>query len=653
MKILPIARQGLFRNVLVLLAVLLTNACGGGGGGDDNTPPPKSPPPPTNESPTVGISNLTQGQVISGPFKVEITASDDGSVARVELIEERFNTTFATDTSDPFEGMIEPGEYFPEDGPVDIVATATDNTDKTTSTKVSVIIDFIVPVVDITSHDGSVSLSGVETLAVSATDIVQGELVLSDDTVLCTLGPQTLSCDWDTTSVTDGSYTVIARITDAAGNTAEDSVTVQVQNAAAVENLVGRNRLSTIAVYPDELQTKTVVWSMEMTLCDKCTAYAEYNRNIFVGSTDNIRVPFEDPDGDGNWEARIQLNFPEATAPALRDGSTDHFFLRAKFFAEDGSQMFPEGGRPESRIGVVSRSVEAAVGVRATSSPNIVNTENGIIGVRADDFDGSFEDVDRISRLLYSVYPDDRWDGVFFVNFGWSYADVPFHPESFDPGLYGSAGNLKTIAWMDNRFDFGAAMHEFWHFLFFKFTNPSLPLNVGAEGTGHVGFCNFKGLFASYDLVDNGDGTSTLASQSDPRAAERLSELSAYWAGMLPSFSPFRCLTDTSVNAVIGTIVSNSSITEVDMEAFRNVYGETPTPFATSQKNYNGAMVAILQDRNLEPAEIDYLTAIARSYASTANSYTINKGTTLERVSPGSFYHATHGNGRMYFPTDE
>ena len=85
------------------------------------------------------------------------------------------------------------------------------------------------PSVTITNPSDGATVSGTVTITVTVSDKEDGSItpdIYIDGTYVAT----TFSYDWDTTTTTDGSHTIVAEATDSAGNTGSDSVTVTVNN---------------------------------------------------------------------------------------------------------------------------------------------------------------------------------------------------------------------------------------------------------------------------------------------------------------------------------------------------------------------------------------------------------------------------------------
>ena len=663
---------------IIFISLISLTACGGGGGGDggDSTPPPT--PPPSNQMPTVSITNFSSGEIVTGTVEINFTAEDnDGTISSVSCVEENSSTELPVTENDTYTCEFATSTF--ADGYNGVTVSATDNDGATASTELALTIDNVMPQASIVEPSNSEALSGEVTFMASASDFDSNIFqFVVDGVVVISTTSGSLEYVWDTTQVEDGSYIIAAEAIDLAVNLSSDAVTYEVRNnpstivdrdkdgiADDVDPIVfalGRNWLSKMAVYPEELQGGEIVLSAELVLPEGWSAYSWYRSDTFLENFIQdavVESPFEDIDGDGVYESVVTLDFPEAHPPKLRDGTTDRFFIEIRFRDENADKIprpfnNPGGGLPQAMVGVVSKTVNATI--RSTSSPNVHNTENGIIAVRLDDFDSSREDFHRVSRLAYSVYNDDRWDGILFANLGRSYTLNPVGGEP-DAPLYGSSGKLISIGWMDNSFDFEAALHEFWHHRLFYFNDPSLRMGIWENGViegPHAGFCDFEGSFALGDIIDNGDGTSTLESQQLPVPMYGLSEVSAYWVGMLPSFSPFRCYTNASVPVRQFDVVPNTSITEIDVNTLTSVYGASPTPFETSKKDYTEAILLVTQGRHILQSEADYFTAIARHLAGIGEPYLVPEHfENLQRISPGSFHFFTHGNGSLSFPTDE
>lgn len=223
MKVLQTTSQRRFKSVFGLFALALS-ACGGGGGGGGN-----NPPPPVNRDPVVNITNLTEGQEVSGSFDVDFTASDpDGDPITTSCHEVNRESPLPVTGSGPYTCGYTSASF--PDGRNGVLAGANDGKGGGDSHQVMFIIDNIDPEVLSISYGHTNDLSGTETFTVDVVDIASGTLSIGS-TQICQLSPDTLMCDFDTTSIADGSYSVTADIEDHAGNTATLSLNVQVRNS--------------------------------------------------------------------------------------------------------------------------------------------------------------------------------------------------------------------------------------------------------------------------------------------------------------------------------------------------------------------------------------------------------------------------------------
>ena len=112
--------------------------------------------------------------------------------------------------------------------------------------------DITAPTVSLTAPASGATVSGTVTLTATASDNVgvAGVQFLVDGANLSPrTPPRPTGVSWNTTTVTNGTYTLTARARDAAGNTTTSAaVTVTVANAApSPAPLLGTPRLSTLA----------------------------------------------------------------------------------------------------------------------------------------------------------------------------------------------------------------------------------------------------------------------------------------------------------------------------------------------------------------------------------------------------------------------
>ena len=186
------------------------------------------------QAPTVAISAPLGSSTVSGLTSVNVSASDNVGVARVDL---KVNgTTLATDTSAPF-GFSWDTSKLPN-GMASVVAVAFDAAGNSASSTVSVNVANIVvadttpPAVSIASPLSAASVSGTVSISVSATDNSGSagisQTLLIDGKQVAAASGGSLVYSWNTRKLALGSHTVLAVAKDAAGNTASRTVVVQV-----------------------------------------------------------------------------------------------------------------------------------------------------------------------------------------------------------------------------------------------------------------------------------------------------------------------------------------------------------------------------------------------------------------------------------------
>lgn len=185
------------------------------------------------QPPTASISAPLGGSTVSGLTAVNVSATDNVAVARVEL---RVNgSTVATDTTSPYQFSWDTTKF--ANGMATVVAYAFDaagNSAASSNVSVNVanpvVADTTPPVVSISNPINGSKVSGTTAITASASDnsgaagikqsiYINGQLKASG-----TGG--SLSYNWNTRKVASGSYTITAVAVDAAGN--QSSSTVQV-----------------------------------------------------------------------------------------------------------------------------------------------------------------------------------------------------------------------------------------------------------------------------------------------------------------------------------------------------------------------------------------------------------------------------------------
>ncbi len=192
--------------------------------------------PGDNEPPAVAVSNPGEGSEVSGLVPVDVNATDNFGVEKVDLLVD--GLTVATDSSAPFQFSWNSADH--ADGEAKISARAVDvhgNRSESARVVVSVanggeqIDDTVAPSVRITSPAQGATVSGNVSLQAEATDEI-GVTMLSitvNGQTRCAGDAPTLSCSWNTRKLDAGTYTVGATAEDAAGNSASTAISVQLE----------------------------------------------------------------------------------------------------------------------------------------------------------------------------------------------------------------------------------------------------------------------------------------------------------------------------------------------------------------------------------------------------------------------------------------
>lgn len=185
------------------------------------------------QAPTVAISAPTGGTV-SGLVAVNVVASDNVGVARVDLVVN--GTTYATDTTSPYGFSWDTRQL--ADGAATLKAYAYDAVGNYTGAQaVSVTVsntpttpDTIAPTVAIASPRNGATVSGSVSITGTASDNLGASgitLSLSiDGKVTTTVIGGSLSSNWNTRRVAAGSHLLTLTARDAAGNTSNTTITV-------------------------------------------------------------------------------------------------------------------------------------------------------------------------------------------------------------------------------------------------------------------------------------------------------------------------------------------------------------------------------------------------------------------------------------------
>ena len=188
------------------------------------------------QPPSASISAPMNGSTVSGLLAVNVNASDNVGVTRVDL---KVNgNVVASDTASPYGFSLDTLQL--PNGSASLVAVAYDGAGNqassatvgvTVNNTVVVAPDTTPPVVGISSPANGASVSGNVTVSVAASDNagpsgLKLALLINGNQVASASGAS-LSYKWNTTKIAAGSYTLEARATDAKGNQSSSVITVR------------------------------------------------------------------------------------------------------------------------------------------------------------------------------------------------------------------------------------------------------------------------------------------------------------------------------------------------------------------------------------------------------------------------------------------
>ena len=188
------------------------------------------------QPPAVSIGSPGNGKTVSGLVAVDVSASDNVGVTRVDL---KLNgNVIASDTSAPYGFSVDTTQL--PNGNASLVAVAYDAAGNsgsstavgvTVSNTVALAADTTPPVVSIGSPGNGTSVSGNVTVSVTASDNAGPSgiklLLLVNGKQVASGSGSGLNYKWNTAKLAAGSYTLEARATDAQGNLSTSAITVR------------------------------------------------------------------------------------------------------------------------------------------------------------------------------------------------------------------------------------------------------------------------------------------------------------------------------------------------------------------------------------------------------------------------------------------
>jgi len=188
------------------------------------------------QAPVATITSPGTGNVVSGLLAVNVNATDNVGVTRVDL---KVNgNVIASDTTAPYGFSVDTTQW--ANGGATLVASAYDaagnqasssSVGVTISNTVALAPDTTPPVLAISAPANGATVSGNVNVAVSASDNagpagIKLQLLINGTQVASASGGS-LSYRWSTNKLASGSYTLTARATDAQGNSSSTQITVR------------------------------------------------------------------------------------------------------------------------------------------------------------------------------------------------------------------------------------------------------------------------------------------------------------------------------------------------------------------------------------------------------------------------------------------
>jgi thermitase len=190
--------------------------------------------PPDTQEPTVSMISPGAGAVVTGTVSLQVSASDNVGVTSVALTVN--GSALGSSTVSPF--AFSWNTATAPNGTYTLTATAKDAAGNASSASITVTVsnvpaDTQAPMVLITSPAGGAVLSGASAIQVSASDnvAVTSVIVTANGTTVGSATAAPYTFNWNTTTVPNGVYALIATAKDAAGNVQTTSISVSVSNA--------------------------------------------------------------------------------------------------------------------------------------------------------------------------------------------------------------------------------------------------------------------------------------------------------------------------------------------------------------------------------------------------------------------------------------
>jgi len=211
---------------------------------------------PPDTPPTVSITSPADGATVSGSITIQVDATDTedttGTLAVEASIDGGVIWQAATYNSSSSYYELEWDTTAVADGSHAVDARATDRAGNTTNAaQITVTVDNMddPPTASIVNPADGSTVSGIIEVAADATDdkgVTQVEF-FEDGVSIGVDSTAPYAVSWDTTTVTDGGYTVTATATDTIGQTAIDSISITVDNTPPTVSITSPSDEATVS----------------------------------------------------------------------------------------------------------------------------------------------------------------------------------------------------------------------------------------------------------------------------------------------------------------------------------------------------------------------------------------------------------------------
>jgi len=185
-----------------------------------------------DNQPSVVWVTPEEGDYVRGTADLSVQATDDVSVSSVSFGVD--SGLLVTDSAVPYETSLDSSVF--DDGAHTLSATATDSAGQSSTAQITVTVDNTAPVLAIDTPTDASTVQGTVPVTITATDNygLDSVTLYLDDVLYTTFSAEPYDADLDTTALDYGGHTLTGRALDLAGNEAEQTIRVSVDNPPVV-----------------------------------------------------------------------------------------------------------------------------------------------------------------------------------------------------------------------------------------------------------------------------------------------------------------------------------------------------------------------------------------------------------------------------------